>query len=137
MRKALSTGELKGIYARIAKRYDVQHSLITARADQRGRRLLVENSVGQDDEVLDCGAGTGTTGIMAAKKAGPNGKVTMFDLSDAMLAVARERSSKKGYKRESNFKWGIWFTCLSMTEVLMLSFRLTASARCTIRREEH
>ena len=70
MLKALSTEELKGIYGHIAKLYDFQHALIPFSADQKGRMILVENSVNEGDEVLDCGSGTGTTGIMAAKKVG-------------------------------------------------------------------
>ncbi len=91
MRKALSTGELKGIYGHIAKRYDFQHALITFNTDQKGRKILVENAVTEGDEVLDCGSGTGLTGIMAARKVGPSGKVTLFDLSEDMLSVAREK----------------------------------------------
>ncbi len=98
--------ELKSIYGRIAKRYDFQHALITARADQRGRRLLVEKSVSEGDEVLDCGSGTGTTGIMAAKQAGANGKVTLFDLSNAMLAVAREKVIQEGLQDRVTFQTG-------------------------------
>lgn len=106
MRDALSVGELKGIYADIAKRYDVQHALITARADQRGRRLLVEKSVRLGDNVLDCGSGTGTTGILAARKVGPHGKVTLFDLSDAMLTVARQKVTEAGLQDRVSFQTG-------------------------------
>lgn len=106
MRKALSIEALKKVYGRIARRYDFQHALLTARADQRGRRLLVENSITAGNEVLDCGAGTGTAGIMAAKKAGATGKVTMFDLSDAMLAVAREKVIQEGLQDRVSFLTG-------------------------------
>lgn len=106
MRKALNTDELKRIYGKIAKRYDFQHGLITAKADQRGRKLLVEKSVSEGDEVLDCGSGTGATGIMAAKKVGPNGKVTLFDLSDAMLAVAKEKVIQEGFQDRVTFQTG-------------------------------
>ena len=106
MRGALSMEELKSIYGHIAKRYDFQHALITARADQRGRKLLVENSTSEGNEVLDCGSGTGTTGIMAAKKVGANGKVTMFDLSDAMLAVARIKVIQEGLQGRVTFQTG-------------------------------
>ena len=78
MREALSKEKLKGIYGRIAKRYDLQHSLITFSADQKGRRILIENTVKEGDTVLDCGSGTGATGIMAARKVGQKGKVTLF-----------------------------------------------------------
>jgi ubiquinone/menaquinone biosynthesis C-methylase UbiE len=52
MRKALAMEELKGIYGHIAERYDFQHAFITARADQRGRKTLVEHSVSEGDRVL-------------------------------------------------------------------------------------
>lgn len=58
--------------------------------------MLVETAVRDGDNVLDCGAGTGTTGLMAATKAGPQGRVTLFDLSNAMLAVAREKAAREG-----------------------------------------
>lgn len=106
MRKALGVDELKDIYAGIAKRYDFQHALITARSDQRGRRLLVDKSVSPGDHVLDCGSGTGTTGILAAKKVGPYGKVTLFDLSDVMLTVARQKVIEAGLENRVEFQTG-------------------------------
>jgi ubiquinone/menaquinone biosynthesis C-methylase UbiE len=106
MRKALDIEQLKGIYARIAKRYDFQHSLITFDADQRGRRILIDNCVNEGDEVLDCGCGTGRTGIMAAKKVGQAGKVTFFDLSNEMLSVARERVVRGSLQERVAFRTG-------------------------------
>jgi len=106
MRSALNMEELKSVYGRLARRYDFQHALITARSDQRGRRLLVDKAVHEGDVVLDCGSGTGTTGIMAAKKAGANGKVTLFDLSDAMLAVARQKVIHEGLQARVTFQTG-------------------------------
>jgi len=106
MRGALSIEALKSIYTRLAKRYDIQHALLTARSDQRGRRLLVEHAVQEGDEILDCGAGTGTTGILAAKRAGASGRVTMFDLSDAMLAVARGKVIQEGLQDRVMFQTG-------------------------------
>ena len=91
MRTGLGIEQLTRIYGRIARRYDRQHALITARSDQRGRALLVERTVREGDVVLDCGAGTGSTGILAANKVGPNGRVIFFDLSPEMLGVAREK----------------------------------------------
>jgi ubiquinone/menaquinone biosynthesis C-methylase UbiE len=106
MRKALSMERLKGIYGSIAKRYDFQHALITCSTDQRGRRILIENSVNEGDEVLDCGSGTGTTGIMAAKKVGQGGKVIFFDLSSAMLSVAREKVVRENLQERVAFQTG-------------------------------
>ena len=106
VRKALSMEELKNLYRNIAGRYDFQHALITARSDQTGRKILVENSLSDGNDVLDCGAGTGTTGIMAAKKIGLNGRVTMFDLSESMLAMARKKVVKEGLQDRVTFKTG-------------------------------
>ena len=92
MRQALGIDTLTGIYGRLAQRYDRQHRLITFASDQRGRRLLVERAVREGDRVLDAGAGTGSTALMAARKVGPRGKVTLFDLSDDMLDVARDKA---------------------------------------------
>jgi len=106
LRKALSTEELKRIYAHLAKRYDFQHGLLTARTDQRGRKLLVENSVREGDSVLDCGCGTGSTGILATKKVGRNGKATFFDLSDEMLSVARQKVVRENLEEQAAFQTG-------------------------------
>lgn len=106
MREALSLEKLKDVYGHIAKRYDFQHTLFTARADQKGRKILVENSVNEGDEVLDCGSGTGTTGIMAARKAGQSGKVTLFDLSENMLSVAREKVVREDLQQRISFQTG-------------------------------
>jgi demethylmenaquinone methyltransferase / 2-methoxy-6-polyprenyl-1,4-benzoquinol methylase len=94
MRTGLRIEELERTYARVAGRYDRQHAFITAKSDQRGRAILVKNTVREGDAVLDCGAGTGTTGIMAAKKVGARGMVTLFDLSDEMLSVARAKVAR-------------------------------------------
>lgn len=106
MRKARSIEELKAIYGHVAKRYDFQHALVTARADQIGRKILVENTVNEGDEVLDCGSGTGTTGIMAAKIVGQRGKVTFFDLSEDMLTVAREKVVRENLQERVIFLTG-------------------------------
>ena len=106
IRAALSLDRLHGVYNRIAARYDIQHALITAQADQRGRRLLVETAVKQCDMVLDCGSGTGTTALMAATKVGPKGKVLLFDLSEGMLAVARAKAARQGLVDRLEFQAG-------------------------------
>ena len=106
MQDSLSIEALKTVYRQIAKRYDWQHALLTARADQKGRKLLVENAVHEGDTVLDCGSGTGSTGILAANQVGPQGKVTLFDLSEAMLAVARHKVIHAGLLDRIKFQTG-------------------------------
>ena len=106
MRSALSKEKLKKVYAKVANRYDWQHALITFRADQKGRQLLVNNTVKVGDRVLDCGAGTGTTGILAAKKLGSGGNVTLFDLSDEMLSMAHKKVRDENIEDRVTFQTG-------------------------------
>lgn len=67
---------------------------------------MVEKTVGPGDRVLDCGAGTGSTALLAAHKVGPAGKVTLFDMSDGMLAVAEERMAAAGVRERVEFQTG-------------------------------
>jgi demethylmenaquinone methyltransferase/2-methoxy-6-polyprenyl-1,4-benzoquinol methylase len=97
---------LKGVYDRVSRRYDFQHSIFTAGSDQRGRKLLVEKSVKPGDLVLDCGSGTGSTALLAAQKVGATGKIKLFDLSDGMLAIARERVAAAGLQERVEFQKG-------------------------------
>lgn len=106
MRAALEQGKLRNVYDAVASRYDFQHGLLTARSDQLGRELLAEHAVRSGDQVLDCGAGTGATGLLAAHKVGPNGKVVMLDMSEGMLAVAREKMERAGLQERVEIKTG-------------------------------
>lgn len=96
MRKGFSREKIKSIYDNVASRYDFQHGFVTARSDQRGRRILVDKALKKNDRVLDAGAGTGSTAFMAAKKVGPAGKVVLFDISDGMLEIARQKAEGLG-----------------------------------------
>lgn len=106
MRKALEKENLKRVYNRVAWHYDFQHAFFTGRSDQRGRRLVVNQAVHTGDRVLDCGAGTGSSALLAARKAGPSGRITLFDMSDGMMAVAREKMAAAGYLEQAEFRIG-------------------------------
>ncbi|MFZ1908300.1 MAG: class I SAM-dependent methyltransferase [Burkholderiales bacterium] len=106
MRQALGIDRLTEVYARLAPRYDWQHRLVTFAADQRGRRMLVEQTVREGDRVLDAGAGTGATGLLAARRAGHSGVVTLFDLSDDMLDVARAKAAIEALDLRLEFRSG-------------------------------
>jgi ubiquinone/menaquinone biosynthesis C-methylase UbiE len=96
VRHALDPFDLRRIYDRLAGRYDVQHALITAGGDGRGRRALVNAAVRKGDRVLDAGGGTGSTGLLAAGRGGAAGRVVILDQSRGMLAAARRRAEAGG-----------------------------------------
>jgi demethylmenaquinone methyltransferase/2-methoxy-6-polyprenyl-1,4-benzoquinol methylase len=106
MRNALDKDKVREVYNRTASRYDLQHTTFTAWSDEKGRRLLVEKTVREGDKVLDAGAGTGCTALLAAKKVGPSGKVVLFDLSENMLTVARKKMESAGLQDRAEFKTG-------------------------------
>jgi ubiquinone/menaquinone biosynthesis C-methylase UbiE len=106
MRKALDKEQLKRVYNRVASHYDSQHAFFTGRSDQRGRRLVVEQAVRAGDKVLDCGAGTGSTALLAARKAGTSGRITLFDMSDGMMAEARRKMAEAGCLERAEFRIG-------------------------------
>ena len=106
MRQALEKEKLRRVYNQVANHYDFQHAFFTGRSDQRGRRLVVDKAVHSGDRVLDCGAGTGSTALLAARKSGPSGRITLFDMSEGMMAVAREKMEAAGLLERAEFRIG-------------------------------
>ena len=106
MGEALSLKDLRRVYDAAAQRYDLQHALLTLHSDQRGRRMVVESGVQTRDHVLDAGGGTGLTGLLAARRVGPEGRVTVFDLSEGMLGEARAKAAHAGLADRMEFAVG-------------------------------
>jgi|TARA_Y100000294_G_scaffold104196_1_gene96888 ubiquinone/menaquinone biosynthesis C-methylase UbiE len=96
LRPALDQATLKTLYQRAARRYDRQHRLLTLASDQRGRELMVRDTVRSGDRVLDAGCGSGLTTGLAARAAGPSGFVTGLDLTPGMLDQARQKTVAGG-----------------------------------------
>lgn len=96
MRTGLSLDRVRSIYDRVAGHYDFQHKFLTAGSDQRGRKFIVRHAVSPGDRVLDAGAGTGSTSLLAAERVGSSGHVTLLDVSQGMLGVAKRRLREKG-----------------------------------------
>ena len=60
------------------------------------QQLIEASAVKPGDRVLDVGAGTGDSSLTLARRVGSNGMVVATDLSEAMLAVARDRATEAG-----------------------------------------
>lgn len=57
-------------------------------------RLLAEAALSPGQRVLDIGCGTGASTMAAARQVGADGHVTGADISDIMLDLARERTTR-------------------------------------------
>jgi len=106
MREGLQNDKLKSIYKTVAKRYDFEHTILTVLSDQRGREMVVANTVKEGNTVLDCGSGTGSTSLLAARKIGAQGRITLFDLSTDMLEVAKTKLQSEGLSERATFQTG-------------------------------
>ena len=70
------------------RRYDRGIALLSLGQSERARQRLIADHVAPGSRVLDLGCGTGSAAIQAAR-AGAH--VVGFDISEPMLAVAREK----------------------------------------------
>jgi demethylmenaquinone methyltransferase / 2-methoxy-6-polyprenyl-1,4-benzoquinol methylase len=91
-RGTLAPTEVERMFDRIAGPYDLMNRAMTAGLDQRWRTLAAaETGVGRGAVVLDTCCGTGDLAIALARLVGTNGAVTGLDISEGMLARAREK----------------------------------------------
>ena len=58
------------------------------------------------EAVLDIGSGPGFLAAEMASEVGPSGRISGIDISETMIAIARERVSKSGLATELDFKLG-------------------------------
>jgi demethylmenaquinone methyltransferase / 2-methoxy-6-polyprenyl-1,4-benzoquinol methylase len=83
------------MFDRIARRYDLLNRLLSLGLDQRWRRLTVaalELAPGQ--RILDLATGTGDLALAMLRRC-PEAHVVGLDPSQAMLAVARDKQSRR------------------------------------------
>jgi demethylmenaquinone methyltransferase / 2-methoxy-6-polyprenyl-1,4-benzoquinol methylase len=106
MKEGLKKDKVRDIYNRTAGYYDTYHNLGTYGLDEKGRNILVNRTVKENDTVLDAGGGTGITAIKAGKIVGENGKIVILDLSEKMLEQARKKIEKLGMTKIFELKTG-------------------------------
>jgi SAM-dependent methyltransferase len=78
-----------------------EDQLVPALMQEWAPRVAEAARIGPGDVVLDVACGTGVLTREAARRAGPTGSVTGFDLSPAMLAVAARLSPTLQWKQGS------------------------------------
>ena len=100
-RGRLSEPQVRAMFDRIARVYDVMNSVMTAGLHHRWRRRAVELAqVGPGDRALDVATGTGDLAIELSRRVAPGGEVIGSDFSDTMLELARKKAP------ELTFEWG-------------------------------
>lgn len=85
--------QVRSMFDRIADRYDLMNSVMTAGMHHRWRQRAADLArVGPGDSALDVCCGTGDLALELSRRAGPGGEVTGLDFSEPMLELAREKS---------------------------------------------
>src|SRR3954453_13330205 len=107
----LEEGQVRAMFDRIARVYDLMNSVMTAGMHHRWRERAADlSAVGPGDRVLDVASGTGDLAIeLAARVMGshPPGAVIGSDFSEEMLANARRKVAGKSAGAEASirFEW--------------------------------
>jgi demethylmenaquinone methyltransferase/2-methoxy-6-polyprenyl-1,4-benzoquinol methylase len=100
-RGTLPEPQVRAMFDRIARVYDLMNSVMTAGLHHQWRRRAADlAAVGPGDRVLDVATGTGDLAIELSKRVTPGGQVVGTDFSDEMLALARRKAPGM------RFEWG-------------------------------
>ena len=101
--------QVEAMFDRIAKRYDLMNTVMTAGLHDEWRRRAVQVAdVKPGNHVLDVATGTGDLAFELARAVAPGGSVTGADFSEEMLVVARDKQTAalKGIDAEIVFERG-------------------------------
>ncbi len=83
------------MFDRIAGRYDLMNSVMTAGLHHRWRQRTVDRAgVGPGDRALDVCCGTGDLSLELKRRVGPAGDVIGVDFSEPMLDLARSKAAE-------------------------------------------
>lgn len=85
------------MFDRIAGRYDLLNSVMTAGLHHRWRKRAADRAgLGAGDSALDVCCGTGDLALELASRVSPGGHVVGSDFSEPMLDIAREKAARAG-----------------------------------------
>jgi demethylmenaquinone methyltransferase/2-methoxy-6-polyprenyl-1,4-benzoquinol methylase len=100
-RGTLPEEQVRAMFDRVARGYDLLNSVMTVGLHHQWRRRAVEIAgIGAGDRVLDVATGTGDLAIELAKHVGASGEVIGSDFSEGMLELARKKAP------QLRFEWG-------------------------------
>jgi demethylmenaquinone methyltransferase / 2-methoxy-6-polyprenyl-1,4-benzoquinol methylase len=99
-RGTLPEPQVRAMFDRIARVYDVMNSVMTAGLHHQWRRRAADlAAVGPGDRVLDVATGTGDLAIELATRVQPGGEVVGSDFSEEMLAIARRKAPRLRFEQ--------------------------------------
>ena len=97
--------KVREMFNGIAPKYDLLNHLLSMGIDRSWRRKAMrELERGRRDVILDIACGTGDFSIEALRHGA--GRVVGADISENMLAVAREKAKAKGLEDRLDFRYG-------------------------------
>lgn len=98
---ALDRSDVIELYRRRARRYDFTanlYYLIGFRLEAYRRTAVAQLGLQPGDTVVEVGCGTGLNFRLLERVIGPTGRIIGVDLTDAMLAQARRRIEREGWR---------------------------------------
>jgi demethylmenaquinone methyltransferase/2-methoxy-6-polyprenyl-1,4-benzoquinol methylase len=100
------SGQIRGMFDRIAGVYDLMNTAMTAGLHHRWRERAAERAeLRAGDAALDVCCGTGDLAFELARRTGPAGSVIGSDFSERMLDLARAKAERRG-TAGIRFEWG-------------------------------
>jgi demethylmenaquinone methyltransferase/2-methoxy-6-polyprenyl-1,4-benzoquinol methylase len=93
------------MFDRVAARYDVLNSVMTAGLHHRWRKRAADRAgLAPGDSALDVCCGTGDLALELARRVAPDGRVVGCDFSEPMLDLAREKAAASS-ATGARFEW--------------------------------
>lgn len=85
------------VFSSVAQRYDLMNDLMSAGLHRAWKLFAMEIAAARPGEhVLDLAGGTGDLATSLAKRVGPQGRVVLGDINEAMVLVGRDRMINRG-----------------------------------------
>src|SRR4051812_4819856 len=86
------------VFRSVAKRYDLMNDLMSGGLHRAWKSTLISTlrpSRTRPFRLLDVAGGTGDVAFRALEAGGPETRVTVLDINEAMLGVGRERAGRR------------------------------------------
>lgn len=86
-----------GVFHSVAAQYDLMNDIMSFGIHRIWKQITIESSgVRRGASVLDLAGGTGDLAAAFAKRVGPEGRVVLADINQAMLSVGRDKLADQG-----------------------------------------